>query len=89
MNITDHTGTLVNCKLYNKFAEKVMTISVHDFMRLSDDEKGNLKWKILLERFAVKIVIRKRSVCRSKTLISVVDISPINPSIVASNLKIY
>lgn len=89
INISDHTGTLVNCKLYNKFAESVIRVNVHDFIRLSDDEKSSIKWNILLERCAVKLMIRKRSVCRSKTLISVVECSPINQAVIAKDLKIY
>lgn len=89
MNISDHTGTLVNCKLYNKFAEGVIGVNVNQFIELSDDEKGLLKWSILLERCLVKLVIRKKSVCRSKTLVSVVECSPINPAEIAKDLRIY
>lgn len=89
MNISDHTGTLVNCKLYNKFAEVVMKVNVQDFMGLTDDQKGAIKWAILLERCAVKLVIRKKSVCRAKTLVSVVEVTPVNPTEIAKELKIY
>lgn len=89
MNITDHTGTLVNCKLYNKFAEGVVGVNVHEFIQLTDEDKGLLKWSILLERCTVKLVIRKKSVCRSKTLVSVVECSPINPKLIVKDLKIY
>lgn len=89
MDISDHTGTLINCKLYNKFAEKVIGVNVHNFIEMSDDEKGSLKWNILLERCAVKLVVRKKSVCRARTLISVVDCAVINPNQVSRELKIY
>ncbi|KAK5646523.1 hypothetical protein RI129_004987 [Pyrocoelia pectoralis] len=53
--LTDHTGSLVNCRLYGKTAETVLNCTVQQFLAMTDEEKSALKWKLLMERCAVRI----------------------------------
>lgn len=89
MEFSDHTGTLGNCKLYNRFAENLFGMNVEQFLDLDDTQKGILKWKIQLERCAVKLVIKKRSIIRARPVISVVECTAVSLEEVAKNLKTY
>ncbi|KAB0797464.1 hypothetical protein PPYR_08457 [Photinus pyralis] len=53
--LTDQTGSLIQCRLYGETAEKVLNCSVRQFLAMSDEEKTVLKWKLLMERCAVRI----------------------------------
>lgn len=57
MNISDHTGSLNDCRLTGKIAETVLRCSVEEFLRMSEGERAKMKWKYLLERCAIRIVV--------------------------------
>ncbi|XP_044267622.1 meiosis-specific with OB domain-containing protein [Tribolium madens] len=56
VHLSDHTGTLKNCRLSGATAEQVLKCSVQQFMRMTDRQKCELKWKFLMERCAVRII---------------------------------
>ncbi|XP_076270084.1 meiosis specific with OB domains hold'em [Rhynchophorus ferrugineus] len=55
--LSDHTGTLRNCRLSGGNAEDVLGCSAQEFAVTSDDDKCNLKWRYLLERCKVRLAI--------------------------------
>nr|XP_001813294.2 PREDICTED: meiosis-specific with OB domain-containing protein isoform X2 [Tribolium castaneum] len=56
VHLSDHTGTLKNCRLTGTSAEQVLNCSVQRFVKMTDSQKCELKWKFLLERCAVRIL---------------------------------
>ncbi|XP_024140760.1 meiosis-specific with OB domain-containing protein [Oryzias melastigma] len=57
VDVTDHTGTLQACSLRGAAAEQTLGCSTDEFIRLSDDQRTALKWKLLLERCKICLKI--------------------------------
>ncbi|KAF2904877.1 hypothetical protein ILUMI_01294 [Ignelater luminosus] len=55
--LSDQTGSLPNCRLNGHTAEMVLKCTVQEFLAFSDEEKTILKWKLLMERCAVRILV--------------------------------
>ncbi|XP_030752470.1 meiosis-specific with OB domain-containing protein [Sitophilus oryzae] len=55
--LTDHTGTLTNCRLTGHSAEIALCCTATEFSSMSDDQKCALKWKYLLERCKVRLAV--------------------------------
>uniref|UniRef100_A0A1B0D4X2 MEIOB-like N-terminal domain-containing protein n=1 Tax=Phlebotomus papatasi TaxID=29031 RepID=A0A1B0D4X2_PHLPP len=89
MDLTDHTGTSTNCRLMRDAAEKLIGMSPEEFLKLSPQQKTNLKWKTLLERCAVKVVVRKKSVYRPRMWIGIVECVLADHDDVAKNIKVF
>lgn len=86
VSLSDHTGTII-CKLAGAIAEKVLECTVDDFLKMTDREKELLKWKYLLERCKVKIIVLKRE--NSTPLISILTCELAILAEVAAKLPIY
>lgn len=56
MNLSDHTGTLVDCNMFDAFAEHFLNYSLERFKQLSEDEINEIHQARILERFAAKII---------------------------------
>lgn len=89
MDLTDHTGTFTNCRLMRDAAAKLIGMSPEEFLKLPPQQKTNLKWKILLERCAVKVVVRKKSVYRPRMWIGIVECVLADHDDVAKNIKVF
>lgn len=89
VDITDHTGTLRGCRMVSRVAETVLECDVASFKRQSDDQKARLKWKFLLDRCTVKLIVKRRSAVRFQNLYSIVDCTVADPSEVEAKLKVY
>lgn len=89
VDITDHTGTLANCRLMSQAAENTLHCKVEAFLKMGDAQKGKLKWRYLLERCAVKLVIKRKSPVRFQTLYTILDCSVASPKEVGSKIKVY
>ncbi|XP_055529864.1 protein hold'em [Wyeomyia smithii] len=89
VDITDHTGTLPNCRLMNQAAENTLNCKVEAFLRMGDTQKGKLKWRYLLERCVLKLVIKRKSPVRFQTLYTILDCSVASPQEVGSKIKVY
>ncbi|XP_060516986.1 meiosis-specific with OB domain-containing protein isoform X2 [Cylas formicarius] len=55
--LSDHTGTLTNCRLSGQAAETVLGCSAAAFHLMSDDQKCDLKWRYLMERCKIRIAV--------------------------------
>uniref|UniRef100_A0A182WEV5 MEIOB-like N-terminal domain-containing protein n=1 Tax=Anopheles minimus TaxID=112268 RepID=A0A182WEV5_9DIPT len=89
VDITDHTGTLTGCRMVSRVAETVLDCDVTTFKRQSDEQKTQLKWKFLLDRCAVRLIVKRRSAVRFQNLFSIVDCTIADPTEVEAKLKVY
>nr|CAH7754922.1 unnamed protein product [Callosobruchus chinensis] len=88
VDLMDHTGTLVDCKLGNQIAERMLGCTAKEFANLSDDQKCILKWKFLTRRCKVYLAVSYVG-GRNPVVITVLDLSVANPLEVAQRLTVY
>lgn len=72
ISLSDHSGT-INCKMLKEYAERLLGCSAKDFLNLNEKIKSDLKLNLLMERCAVKVVLRRKSVLRSNMTITVLE----------------
>uniref|UniRef100_A0A182KAN9 Replication factor A C-terminal domain-containing protein n=1 Tax=Anopheles christyi TaxID=43041 RepID=A0A182KAN9_9DIPT len=89
VDISDHTGTLTGCRMVGQVAETVLNCDVTTFVRLTDAQRTQLKWKYLLDRCAVRLIVKRRSAVRFQNLYSIVDCAIADPAEVEAKLKVY
>lgn len=53
LNLTDHTGTYGKCVFTNSATEMIFGIPAKEFAKLSINDRAQMKWKLLLNRFKV------------------------------------
>lgn len=89
LDFSDHTGTLSNCQLLNEEGEKTLNCRADEFYELPWASKCGLKWRYLMERVQVKVVVFKRTVYRPFSFIRVVEIKLADPRDVKDNIRIF
>lgn len=89
LDFTDYTGTLVNCRLMDELAERVLGITLEEFHNLTTDQKTQLKWNYLLERCAVKVLVKRKTVCRTNIFILILDVRTVNLQEFVEKIKLY
>lgn len=89
LNLSDHSGTIVNCRLSNSEAEKVLGTSAQEFCQLSSNRRNAIKWKYLMERCKIKMAIKRRSICQKYNVIAIVDMEVADDLEVANNITVY
>lgn len=89
VNLSDHTGTLINCHLTRQFADELLQISPLEFQQLTIHERTQLKWKFLLNRFAVKLLVKRKSIVKFSNYITIVEMLKDTPENVANKIKVY
>uniref|UniRef100_A0A182RD30 MEIOB-like N-terminal domain-containing protein n=1 Tax=Anopheles funestus TaxID=62324 RepID=A0A182RD30_ANOFN len=89
VDITDHTGTLTGCRMVSRVAETVLNCDVATFKRQTEEQKTHLKWNFLLDRCAVRLIVKRRSAVRFQNLYSIVDCTIADPAEVEAKLKVY
>jgi len=89
VSFSDHTGTLNNCYLVKEYAEKILNCKVEDFKRLNIEEKGELKWKFLFEKCAIKIIVKRKTSYRLNFSVTIVDCQVTDFDEIAKNIKFY
>lgn len=87
-DLTDHSGSLKSCRLSDEYAVAVLGHSIASFVNLSEAEIETLRWKFLLERHAVKIVVRQSSTFQTAR-IAILDCVPFNYTLDGGNLRAY
>ncbi|XP_050308048.1 meiosis-specific with OB domain-containing protein isoform X2 [Anthonomus grandis grandis] len=87
VSITDHSGTLANCRLRGNVAEQALECSAKDFSALTDDEKGHLKWKYLLEQCKIRLAIV--FVVGENPVFSILEIEHADPHEMATKVPVY
>ncbi|XP_046994040.1 meiosis-specific with OB domain-containing protein [Schistocerca americana] len=89
MRLTDHTGSLENCRLTGTAAERVLNCTVNEFLAMKDDSRTALKWCLLMERCAARIMVLRPSSEQRRPLVSVLACSVANPVEVAAHIPIF
>ncbi|XP_058116121.1 meiosis-specific with OB domain-containing protein [Anopheles ziemanni] len=89
VDLTDHTGTLQGCRMIGATAETVLQCDVKTFLGKTDTQKTELKWMYLLDRCAVRLVVKRRSAVRFQNLFSIVACALADPTEVEAKLKVY
>ncbi|KAI4466186.1 aspartate aminotransferase [Holotrichia oblita] len=87
VSLSDHTGSLVNCRLTGTIAETVLDCTVAQFSRMTDTEKCHLKWKFLMERCVVRVMVL--CVPNTNPLCSVLSCELASPNEVANRIRHY
>ncbi|KAK9707968.1 hypothetical protein QE152_g27514 [Popillia japonica] len=87
VSLSDHTGSLINCRLTGIIAETVLDCTVAQFSRMTDTEKCHLKWKYLMERCVVRIMVL--CVPNTNPLCSVLSCALASPNEVANRIRHY
>ncbi|XP_046478103.1 meiosis-specific with OB domain-containing protein [Neodiprion pinetum] len=57
LNVSDHTGHLVGCRLIGVAAEDFLKCTVQDFKGMSLKERDELKWHCLLEKCSIVLQV--------------------------------
>lgn len=89
MHLSDHTGTLDMCRMSSMAAERTVAIKPSAFPNVSDEDRGRLKWRLLLERCKVKLLVKLKTPLRFTTIVTVLDCVPAHHSDVLANIKAY
>ncbi|PNF30116.1 hypothetical protein B7P43_G03141 [Cryptotermes secundus] len=89
IKLSDHTGSLENIRLSGVAAERVIGCKVNEFMAMPLDMKTHLKWKLLLERCAARILVLRSSSDRPRPLISLLSCTMADPSEAAACIPVY
>ncbi|KAK3914787.1 Meiosis-specific with OB domain-containing protein [Frankliniella fusca] len=88
IDLSDHTGTLKNCRLTAEAAETVLGCTVAQFDCMSEEQKTVLKWNFLMERCAARILVLKASHERRQAYISLVACSVADAAEVAAKIPL-
>ncbi|KAK6637970.1 hypothetical protein RUM44_008394 [Polyplax serrata] len=89
INLTDHRGTLFNCRLTSPVADEIFGCSAEQYVRMSSQEKTRLKWNLLLARCEARVLVLTTSPERPQPLVSLVACKLSKISSVASKLPFY
>lgn len=89
MQVSDLTGTLDTCRMYGATADRILGIGLTQFLRLTDTERGKLKWQLLLERCKFKLSIKRKSALTRTVSISVLDCVVADTIEVLTNVQAY
>ncbi|KAH8338881.1 hypothetical protein KR074_009034 [Drosophila pseudoananassae] len=73
IHFSDQTGTLMEGRLAGLAAERVLGVSASDFVRMTEREKGILKWTFLLRHYEAKLMVLKPMRMRNNMIAVVVD----------------
>lgn len=89
LDLTDHSGTLEQCHLQDEHVKCLMPYNVQEFRQLSENQIDRIKESFFLERFAVKIFVRRKTSTRTKEFVSILDIYREAPEVMAQHIKLY
>lgn len=89
VNLSDHTGSLVNCRLMDSYAANVLGHNITEYKNLSENEIEIIRSKYMLERYAVKILVKRKTAFRTRVYYNVLDFCPVDGETAKSQLKVY
>ncbi|XP_031636680.1 protein hold'em-like [Contarinia nasturtii] len=84
VSVTDHSGTL-NCRIVDEHAQHILGHSAQGLKSMAEDDVDAIFNKFILERFAVKLIVRFKS--KTEYFASIVSIETHNSHDVAEVLK--
>ncbi|KAL5110779.1 Meiosis-specific with OB domain-containing protein [Taenia crassiceps] len=86
LNLTDHTGTYTRCTFTNSAMENTFGMQANDFLQLSPTDRGQLKWKLLLNRYKIYFWMRQPGYDQPTPYLNVLACERPNPFEVYSSL---
>ncbi|XP_059218403.1 protein hold'em [Stomoxys calcitrans] len=89
LHFTDNTGTLLEARLSDAIAGRILDISCERFLQYNDQELESLKWRFLLKHFEAKLLIKKPNTLRRKLTVVIIDMRPIDLDELANNIAIF
>lgn len=90
VDLSDHTGSLQKCHIGAALAKTMLDgHSLEVFGTLSSERRGEIKWKWLLERCTLKMVVKRKSLVRLQSMICIVDCVVAKQSDVLGHIKMY
>lgn len=87
LNVSDHTGTLSNCHMYDKYAIAFLNCDLNEYLRLPETAFEQINWLHMLERRAIKVLVKPKS--DQTPFVNVLDIRDIDLARTAHHLKTY
>lgn len=87
MNLSDHSGTLNNCHMYDKYAADFLNSDLDEYLQLPETAFEQIHWLHYLERRAIKLLVKRKS--DQTPFVLVLEISAIDPASTATKLKTY
>lgn len=87
MNLSDHSGTLKNCHMYDNYAAHFVSFQLDEYVNLPASAIDQIYWLHMLERRAIKVLVKRTSA--QLPFVSVLEINPIDVASEANNLKTY
>ncbi|GFT60943.1 meiosis-specific with OB domain-containing protein [Nephila pilipes] len=58
ISISDNTGCIQRCLLLGQVAQNLLGLSVHDFLKMTEEDKTAVKWNYLFERVIIQFKVR-------------------------------
>lgn len=89
LHLSDQTGTLVEARLTDTIASRIMGLTCAEYLQLSEQELDKLKWKFLMNHFEVKLLVKKANMLRRKLVVIVVDMRPIDLDELSKNISVF
>lgn len=86
VDLSDHTATLLNCRLAGDAAESALACNPREFLRKDDTARCRIKWMFLLQRCTVRITV---AISNNKPKITIVALERANMYEVAQRLPVY
>lgn len=87
LNVSDHSGTLVNCRISDEYASNLFGCSAREFKQLPDSRIDDIKNAYYLERVVIKMIVKPKN--RNDYAVSVLYIGSESPYTMATQMKIY
>lgn len=88
MNLSDHTGTLNYCHMYDKYAAKFLNYELDDYLHLPEQLFEEIHWLHMLERRAIKVLVKRKSADQSPN-VQVLELNAIDLCNDAQKLKTF
>lgn len=72
VSLSDHSGT-INCRILKEYAEKIIGCPAKDFLFMDENRRTEIKLNLLMERCAVKVLLRRKSIVRSTMTVCILE----------------
>ncbi|XP_073835907.1 meiosis specific with OB domains hold'em [Musca autumnalis] len=89
VQLSDHTGTLVEGRLTDAIAMRILSFNCEQYLKLNQEELQKLKWRFLLQHVEAKLLIKKSNMLRRKMLAVIVDMKPIELEQLSENIAVF
>lgn len=87
MNLSDHSGTLHRCHMYDRHAAEFLKRDLDEYLQLPETAFERIHWLHFLERHAIKLLVKRYA--DETPFALVLEISAIDPVSTAAKLKTY